>query len=146
MRLEQRLGFGKDGIVWASSVATAIKGYVRADIFARELQCYQRLGQHEVQEILGHRVPALLDWSDEQWVIEMTIVKPPFLLDFASAYLDDPPDFSPEVIEEWRQEKIEQFSSHWPTVEAALELLQTRFGIYLLDVHPGNMTFIETPE
>ena len=72
-------------------------------------------------------------------MIEMGIVKPPFLLDFAGAYLDRPPDFPPEVIEEWREQKVEQFGDRWPEVEAVLEFLRTRLGIHLTDIHPGNI-------
>lgn len=116
---------------------------MRADAFERELHCYQRLADHRVANVLGHRVPLLLDWSEEFWVIEMTIVKPPFLLDFAGAYLDFAPDFPEEVIEYWRDEKAEQFGAHWSAVEALLEFLQTEYGIHLLDINPGNITFVD---
>ena len=71
----------------------------------------------------------------------MTIVKPPFLLDFAGAYLDRAPDFPPEVIDEWREQKAEQFGDRWPDVIAVLEFLKSRYGIHLLDIHPANITF-----
>ena len=45
------------------------------------------------------------------WVIEMTVVTPPFLLDFAGAYLDWPPEFSSEATEYWLHEKQEQFGT-----------------------------------
>jgi hypothetical protein len=146
MQLEQRLGFGKDGIVWATSAATAVKGHARDDLFEREFGCYQRLGACHIDNIMGHRVPLLLDWDHELRVMEITIVTPPFLLDFADAYLDEAPDFPPEVTEQWREEKMEQFGSRWPTVEAVIDLLRARYGIHLLDVHPGNMTFPEVSD
>jgi hypothetical protein len=73
----------------------------------------------------------------------MTIVTAPYLLDFAGAHLDNAPEFSPEVMEQWRLEKIEQFGDHWPDVENVLDLMKSRFGIHLLDVHPGNIAFGE---
>jgi hypothetical protein len=41
-------------------------------------------------------------------VIEMTIVSRPFVLDFAGAYLDSPPEFSAEIWSEWEAEKRDQ--------------------------------------
>ena len=74
----------------------------------------------------------------------MTIVRQPFLLDFANAYLDIAPDFSAEVMEEWDAEKSEQFGDHWGQVLHVLAILRDRFGIHLLDVNPGNITFRES--
>ena len=70
----------------------------------------------------------------------MTVVSRPFLLDFAGAYLDWSPDFSDEVMADWRAEKLEQFGERWPEVEAILRILQT-YGIFMIDVHPGNISF-----
>jgi len=114
---------------------------VRGEPFQRELDCYERLRDHSVLDIRGHRVPRLLAWDHELWVIEMTTVKRPFLLDFAGAWLDNPPDFADEVVEQWHEEKLHQFGERWPDVQAVLAILQSRYGIYLLDIHPGNLTF-----
>lgn len=71
----------------------------------------------------------------------MTIVHPPFLLDFASAYLDDnAPEFPEEVMEEWRTRKLEEFCGRWAEVERILAALR-RYGIHLTDIHLGNITF-----
>jgi hypothetical protein len=70
----------------------------------------------------------------------MTIVTRPFVLDFAGAYLDEPPDFSEEVLADWRAEKQEQFGSRWPEVQAILRTLQ-RYGVFLMDANPGNISF-----
>src|SRR5438046_1386831 len=121
-RLEHRLGFGRDGTVYSTAAGTAVKSYVGDDPFERELACYRRLG--DVDQLSGHRIPRLLTWDAELLAIEMTIVEPPYLLDFAGAYLDRAPDFSPEVIEQWREEKLDQFGSRWADVEALLELLR----------------------
>lgn len=53
--------------------------------------------------------------DDERQIIEMTVVSRPYLLDFAGAYLDRPPDYPPEVMDEWRSEKAEQFGGDWQT-------------------------------
>ena len=75
------------------------------------------------------------------WVIEMEVVTRPFVLDFAGAYLDTPPDYPDEVLADWRTEKQEQFGDRWPDVEAILRSLE-QFGIYVADVSPGNVAFL----
>jgi hypothetical protein len=142
-QLEQSLGFGKDGVVFSTNANTAIKVFAREDVFARERNCYLRLMEMHVQEVMGHYVPQLLHSDEEYLVLEMTTVRPPFLLDFASAWLDWPPDFSPEILEEWHQRKSEEFGRHWPRVLVLLKFLEENYGIFLTDVHPGNITFEE---
>lgn len=83
----------------------------------------------------------MIGFDDEMPAIEMTIVQPPFLLDFSSACLDEAPDFPAGVLGEWRAEKQEQFAVRWPTVDLVLSELR-EYGIYLLDIHPGNITFV----
>jgi hypothetical protein len=80
----------------------------------------------------------LLAHDDELWVLEMTIVKKPYVLDFAGAYLDHPPDYSIEVLNEWRVEKEEQFGDRWPEVKRILRTLEN-YGIFLADVTPNNI-------
>lgn len=86
--IEERLGFGKDGTVWSTSRATAIKVFLTREPFERELAAYHRLAEHGIRAIHGHNVPELHDVDDNFLVIEMTIVRRPFVLDFASAHLD----------------------------------------------------------
>src|SRR6266436_4248684 len=74
------------------------------------------------------------------WIIEMSLVSPPYVLDFAGAYLDWAPDFSEEVMADWRAEKQEQFEQHWPEVQAILAVLET-YGVFMVDVNPGNISF-----
>ena len=73
-----------------------------SDFYLRERNVYFRLMDHEVRDVRGAAVPELLGYDDDLWVIEMTIVSRPFVLDFAGAYLDDPPDYSDEVMADWR--------------------------------------------
>ncbi len=87
-------------------------------------------------------MPQLLDYDDELLVIEMTIVARPFLLDFGGAYLDHPPDYSSEVLDQWRQDKEEQFEDNWPKAASILAELR-RYRIYVADVNPGNIGFVE---
>ena len=89
------------------------------------------LREAQTTRILGFNVPQLLRIDEEFRAIEMTIVRPPFLLDFADALLDEAPDFTEEI-----------FGERWPEVTRILAALQA-FDVYLLDVNPGNISFPE---
>lgn len=96
-----------------------------------------------MEELAGHAVPQLLGSHDPLGVIEMTVVRRPWLLDFGKAALDWPPDFEPGAWETWRAEKAEVFGRFWPKVVELMGLLEARYGIYLLDANFGNIGFPE---
>ncbi len=101
--LGELLGAGIHGSVFAAEYQTeggrsAVKGHERQPAYERERDVYLRLRECDVTGIRGCYVPALIDYDDELWVIEMTVVGRPFVLDFAGAYLDSAPDFSEEVL------------------------------------------------
>ena len=58
-----------------------------------------------------------------------------------STKLDHAPDFPPEVLEQWEQDRAEEFGPHWFRVRMIMELVQSRYGIFLTDVHLRNITF-----
>jgi hypothetical protein len=94
--LRKQLGAGIHGSVFAAEYQTtrgrsAIKGYEREYAYQRERDVYLRLRKHDVAAVRGCHVPELIDYDDELWCLEMTVVKRPFVLDFAGAYLDEPP-------------------------------------------------------
>ncbi len=143
----RRYGHGIHGIVLESISqsqcgSSALKAFERLDAYTRERDVYLRLRYHKVRQVCGHQVPQLLDFDDELQVIEMTMVKPPFVLDFAGAWLDAPPDYSPEVLADWETEKREQFEDRWPAVTIILFSFR-QYGIYISDVNPGNIRFRE---
>ncbi|HBJ82672.1 MAG TPA: hypothetical protein DDZ88_02115 [Verrucomicrobiales bacterium] len=70
----------------------------------------------------------------------MTIVRPPYLLDFAGAILDEPFDFNEETWESWEMDRMEKFEDRWPEVRKVMSELEW-FGIYLSDMHLGNIAF-----
>lgn len=146
LSLGPRLGSGKDGIVYSTSSATAIKVHRRQATYDAELACYRRLAEHQVVDVREHHVPKPLDHDDELLVIEMSVVSRPYLLDFVDAHLDAAPDFPDEVIEQWHEEKREQFGDRWNDVQMVMAILRGRYGIHLLDVNPGNVTFGEGEE
>ena len=139
-QLTQELGRGYDGIVFATDRQTALKALRYEPLFLRERDVYLRLQEHGIDEVQGCNVPRLVAWDDMQWVIEIEIVKPPFVLDFAGAYLDQKPDFPTSVMRRWLREKQSQFGPNWPRVQTIMATLR-RYGIYLADVKPGNISF-----
>ena len=108
----KKLGFGWDGTVYSTSRQSAIKVFRHERLFQRERDVYQRLTERHVIRILGFDVPQLVGFDDEHWLVEMSIVSPPFVLDFAGAYLDQKPDYPPEVMADWVEGKAEQFGEH----------------------------------
>ncbi len=137
LQLGEQLGFGVHGIVFAcqrmgAPGRLAIKVHERQRSYERERDVYLRLQQHAVTQIRGCHVPQLLGYDDDLLVIEMTAVTPPYVLDFAGAYLDRPPDFSEEVMAEWEADKQDQFGDAWSEVQRILWTLEAN-GIYLLD-------------
>jgi hypothetical protein len=139
--LEHGLGYGKDGSVFSTTVGSAIKVFHRRGPYEAERDCYQRLAEMEVVGVLGHRVPQLKDFNDSLLSIEMTLVQPPYILDFAGARLDFPPEFPAEVLEQWEQDRAEEFGPRWPRVRLIIDLMADRYGIYLTDIHPRNIAF-----
>jgi len=109
--LSHQLGGGIHGIVWAagshlkSSRILALKVFERLRPYQREREVYLRLKEYDVETIRTCQVPRMLDYNDDLLALSMTIVSRPFVLDFAAAYLDDPPEFTEEVWADWRVEK-----------------------------------------
>lgn len=139
------LGAGTQGTVFALAflsrgLGVAVKFHHREIAFRRELAVYHRLLDLEINEVQGHEVPVLTGCDRETLAIEMTIVSPPFCLDFGGAYLDRPPDYTPEVWRDWREQKSEDFEDNWPAVLEILDEFES-FGIYIADVNPGNIRF-----
>src|SRR5258707_724735 len=145
IEIGETLGSGKDGIVLvakhkAQPAKVAIKALRWNEAYAREKNVYKRLGEAATGTVLGFNVPQLLGSDDDLRVLEMTIVERPFVLDFAGAYLDTRPEFSADVWADWEAEKQEQFDTRWPEIRRVLDAFE-EFGIYLLDVSPGNIAF-----
>ena len=145
--LTRRLGYGNQGSVWAmrkdpAEIDFAIKFHKEQDAFARELAVYDRLSEHAVRKVEFFNVPELLHADETNLVLEMTIVKKPFVLDFGGAYLDDPPQFSEEIWEQWVADKQEMFEERWPIVQRIISAFED-LGIHLMDVHTRNIAFSE---
>ena len=144
-RLAGRLGFGIHGIVFAIEGnvhpgVAALKIHYAEEPYFRERDVYRLLEEEGVMEIHGFRVPQLIACDDALLALEMTMVKPPFVLDFAGAYLDFAPEFSDEIWEEWERKNEEQFGSDWPMAQSILGALRD-FGIHMHDPSPSNVRF-----
>ncbi|WP_437203265.1 hypothetical protein [Planctomicrobium sp. SH664] len=141
MQPGDKLGHGQDGNVYSTNRRTAVKVFKYDELFRRELQVYQRLTERQVFQVEGFAVPRLLGSNAELHVIEMEVVQPPFVVDFAGAYLDRPPDFySQEDLEDFEREAMERFGNHWDTVQSILATFQG-YGIWLMDLKIDNIKF-----
>lgn len=142
--IAESLGSGKDGIVLVGKSLTArvaVKALRFEESYLREKAVYQRLEDRGISDFLGFNVPKLLDFDDRLQILEMTIVRRPFVLDFAGAHLDARPEFPAEVWADWETDKREQFEDRWSTVQKVLDAFEG-VGIYLLDVSPANVAFL----
>jgi hypothetical protein len=146
VELGEELGAGTQGVVFTivdktGGDWTALKVHYHAHSFEREWAVYRRLAERDVFDVAGFAVPRLGRVDAALLAIEMSIVRPPFVVDFAGAWIDDePPEFSEEVLRDWESEKREQFGERWPTVQRVIAEFRA-LGIHLLDVSPGNIAF-----
>jgi len=145
LEVRELLGSGIHGIVYVVESKTdpgrrAVKLHRDSVAYLREKTVYERLVEKRVDTILGFQVPVLLRCDDEFMAIEMTIVMPPFVLDFASSSLDAPIEFSEEILDDWETTKLEQFGSQWGMVQAILSEL-SKHGVHMLDPSPSNIRF-----
>jgi hypothetical protein len=140
------LGEGKDGQVVrmvrsSSSGTSAVKIFFNSEVYERERDAYFRLQLHDAYVIRGLNIPQLIDFDDILHVIELSIVQAPYIVDFASAYLDEPPDFGSERLEEDRIRICDLFEDRANDVFAILDGLQHEYGIWYFDAQPGNINF-----
>jgi hypothetical protein len=139
------LGTGQEGSVWPTIAGTAIKVFDRERNFNSELGCYEILRENRVFELEGFTIPHLIGNDRGLLVVEMTIVAPPFILDFGKAYINRRPDFDDHVMEYYEQERREMFEGNWDLVDAAVSSLE-QFGIYYWDARPGNIDCRNHPQ
>lgn len=139
--LEEQLGAGWDGIVYSTRKPSVIKALRHQRLYENELAVYRRLKFLGIRQVAGFTVPALMGHHPGLWVLEMTLVSPPFVLDFAGATLDRPSaDFPRHVLRDWEAEKRQIFGRRWPLVRKVISEFR-RMGIYLADVHRRNIDF-----
>lgn len=144
LTLNRALGHGVQGIVLEALLQdgspVAVKVLERQDAYERERDVYLRLRDLDLTKIHGSNIPWLIDYDDELQALCMTVVIRPYVLDFGGAYLEEPPQFSDEVIAEWYAEKKEQFGKRWPDTLRILRAL-AELGIHVIDVNPNNISW-----
>jgi hypothetical protein len=141
---EDPFGYGMDGTIWRTSRHSVVKVFEHERNFRDEWECYRRFASAQVESVLGFAVPELIGFHDKLWVLEISIVSPPFLLDFGKVYLDAPPPYwdDAEVMGHWHAEGQDNFGSRWSKVLSVIGSLQ-KYGIYYVDPKPGNIMFAD---
>jgi hypothetical protein len=136
-----RLGGGTDGEVWRSTRPSAVKAVVNAKNYQDELESYKRLKVAGIHSLCGFDIPRLFGWDDTLQVIEMSIVQPPYLLDFGKVYFDGPPTdiYDDERMKQAEAEAKAHFGANWPAVSRLLYALRERVGIWYVDPKPSNI-------
>lgn len=80
--------------------------------------------------------------DDGLFAIEMQIVFPPYIVDFASARFDSRPDLIEDEGHTFHDRIRDRFGrARSAKVIDICDDLAARAGIYLLDPHPGNIRF-----
>jgi hypothetical protein len=135
------IGNGTDGLVLDSYIDTAIKAFFREQAYRNERDSYLRLREFGVLDRIDNfNIPKLLSFDDALFIVEMDIVKPPYIIDFGKVRIDRPPDFSDEVLREHKHECREMFGHHYEEVRELLATLES-YQIYYLDPRPSNIMF-----
>ena len=117
MQFTDQLGDGKDRNVLKTLDRHAVKFLYRQDVFDREVWAYEILRDLHLEEIDGFQIPRMIRHDDGLRAIEMTIVQPPFIIDFASAYTEEEYEqfeFTEDVLGERENHWSEVFGDKWP--------------------------------
>lgn len=132
------LGYGVDGYIWRTKSKNVLKVFRHDAEFRQELAVYERLSERQITRLQGFSIPALLHYDEQRWILKLSFVFPPFLLDFAAATLDRAPTgFDPDD-PDWVSAMQSRYGRDWPDVRRLLDALR-QYGIHFTDVHLGNI-------
>jgi hypothetical protein len=131
-------GWGVDGYVWQTDQDSVVKVCRRPPAYLRERDVYLRLRDRQLYQLQGFRIPRLLDSDDDLLVLELSYIRPPYVLDFGAAVLDHPPAGFGPCDEHWLAEQSRKFGRDWPDVQRLLDALR-QYGIFYTDVHAQNI-------
>jgi hypothetical protein len=140
-RREGKPWTGKDGHVWRTSRPSALKIHERQESYRAERDAYIRLRDLQIRNLDGFSIPEMYGYDDGLLAIDMEIVFPPFIVDFASAHLDFPPDLIEDEGHTLFDLIRERFDDRADDVIALFGEFAARAGIYLSDPHAGNIKF-----
>lgn len=136
---DEPLGHGIDGTVFATDRNSAIKVLKNFANYSRELRAYQRLKERQIRKIDGLAVPVLVAYDDDLLIVEMDIVRPPYLLDFGKAYTDESTPFDEEQLAAYQTSLRDFFrKDDLPRVRKIYRIL-AGLGIIYLDAKPQNI-------
>lgn len=135
------LGGGKDGDVFTTSRSTAVKLLSDDYRYRRERDVYLRFREKAITRVLEFKVARLVSFHDDLNAVELTLIQPPFVLDFAGAHVDWAPDFPDDKNDENEERIASLFDERADRVHALLYELRERHGVYMLDAWPGNIQF-----
>jgi len=144
VQFADQLGEGKDGYVLKTRSGHAVKFVIDLSVYQREARAYEILRRLAVEEVSGFQIPKLIRKDDSLQAIEMTIVQPPFILDFAAAYTRREYErlaFTEEVLQERLEHWMEVFEEKWRTVRDLRDEFERRTGLILLDLSLNNIRF-----
>jgi hypothetical protein len=137
-----RLGSGKDGDVLRTSRQSAIKIFKTVELYRSELRTYQLLDDLAIRVIERFNVPRLMGFDQRALLIEMTIVSPPYMLDFASCVDEVELEFLGFSEEVWAERELhwsETFGQDWPNIQAARTTFSRLTGLIYLDPSLNNI-------
>lgn len=129
LTIDKNYGGGYDGIVLGTDAGTAIKSLNNSELYRNELAVYLFMREKRIFSLSGFTIPKLVNYELENCIIEMTVVSPPYVVDFAGARLTRPEPFPEEIIEYWKRQKREEFGEDWPQVKHLLFAFESR-GIF----------------
>ena len=123
-----------------TDVPSAVKALTFEKLFQRERDAYVRLKKHDIQRIGIFNIPSLINVDESLWIIEMTFVAAPYVVDFAGAYVDTPPPYywDSDMIQA-RESCSDHYGSDWADVAMLLDELREKHGIFLNDIRPRNI-------
>jgi hypothetical protein len=138
------LGWGVSGIVFASPLLkTAIKVHHRPESFQTELRAYEFLKRIRLTTLHGLTIPRLRGHDERRQLIEIDLVRPPYLLDFAGVRFEDP-QFSADTLADIHETIRLRFGNRASVAYAVYDSLR-KLGMYYLDLRPGNLNFRGLP-
>ena len=140
---------GQDGQVYQTGARNYIKVFARTATYKKECEAYRRLHAHRVFRVMGFNVPQLLYGSAPLGIIEISRVEPPFVLDFGKIELDQRPedvwaDDLDRLRDAWVEWEKKFYPHQWPVVKQLYNHFGARYGIWMLDLHPGNIRFVDS--
>jgi hypothetical protein len=134
----ESLGWGVSGFVFlAPDLLSAIKVHHNQEGHAAELKAYHLLRQHRITSLFGLTVPKLRRFDSARRLIEIDVVSPPYLLDFAGVKFVDP-EFSEDTVTDIQEMISERFGRN-AYVAYAVQHELLKIGMYYLDLRPSNL-------